>query len=147
MMASSPLIGMVQMIQRIQESMLNITFRVHAKWLRAYSWSFSKKWRAILIVSAFTFISPVSSSMIAPAEGQVAEWFDIHGTVILAMTTSVFILGYGGYISFSPTDNPHSFIIAFGPLFIGPLSEIFGRSHVLQISNLWYLGTCFSLSS
>lgn len=86
------------------------------------NWSFSKKWRAILIVSAFTFISPVSSSMIVPASGQVAERFNIHSTVILAMTTSVFILGY-----------------AFGPLFIGPLSEVFGRSHVLQIANLWYL--------
>jgi hypothetical protein len=93
---------MAQMTQKIQESMLNITFRVRPKWLHECSWSFSKKWRAILIVSAFTFISPVSSSMIAPASGQVAEQFDIHGTVILAMTTSVFVLGYGGYISFSP---------------------------------------------
>ena len=55
-----------------------------------------------MIVSAFTFISPVSSSMIAPASKQVAEQFDIHSTVILAMTTSVFILGYGRYIWFSP---------------------------------------------
>jgi MFS family permease len=33
-------------------------------------------------------------------------------------------------------------IVAFGPLFLGPLSELYGRSHVLQISNLWYLGIC-----
>jgi hypothetical protein len=39
--------------------------------------------------------------MIAPASRQVAEQFDIHSTVILAMTTSVFVLGYGVYISFS----------------------------------------------
>lgn len=26
------------------------------------------------------------------------------------------------------------------PLILGPLSEIYGRSHVLQLSNLWYLG-------
>ena len=31
-------------------------------------------------------------------------------------------------------------LLAFGPLFLGPLSEIFGRSRVLQIANLWYLG-------
>lgn len=30
--------------------------------------------------------------------------------------------------------------IAFGPLFLGPLSEIYGRSRVLQLANLWYLG-------
>ncbi|KAF8479662.1 MFS polyamine transporter [Russula ochroleuca] len=86
------------------------------------NWNFSKKWGATVIVSAFTFISPVSSTMIAPASGQLAEQFGIDSTVVLAMTTSVFVLGY-----------------AFGPLFLGPLSEIYGRSHVLQISNLWYL--------
>jgi hypothetical protein len=47
-------------------------------------------------VSAFTFISPVSSTMIAPASGQLAEQFGIDSTVVLAMTTSVFVLGYGG---------------------------------------------------
>lgn len=31
---------------------------------------------------------------------------------------------------------------ALGPLFLGPLSEIFGRSRVLQLANLWYLGEC-----
>lgn len=43
---------------------------------------------------------------------------------------------------------------AFGPLFLGPLSEIFGRSRVLQIANLWYLGMwrllwffCYTLTS
>src|SRR5260370_4955901 len=99
---SSPLIGMVQVTRKIQESMLDITFRVRFKWLRVCSWSFGKKWRAILIVSAFTFISPVSSSMIAPASGQVAEHFDIHSTVLIAMTVSAFFLGYGGNLSFSP---------------------------------------------
>lgn len=31
--------------------------------------------------------------------------------------------------------------VAFGPLFLGPLSEIYGRSLVLQAANMWYLGT------
>ncbi|KAI0266420.1 MFS polyamine transporter [Gloeopeniophorella convolvens] len=86
------------------------------------NWTFKKKWGATLIVSAFTFISPVSSSMIAPASEKLAERFNIHSTVLIAMTTSVFVLAY-----------------AFGPLFLGPLSELYGRSRVLQISNLWYL--------
>lgn len=29
---------------------------------------------------------------------------------------------------------------ALGPLFLGPLSELYGRSRVLQLANLWYLG-------
>lgn len=54
-----------------------------------------EKWIATLIVSAFTFISPVSSSMIAPASGQLASEFGITNSAVLAMTTSVFVLGYG----------------------------------------------------
>jgi hypothetical protein len=77
-----------------------IPFLIRLNWLLVRSWSFSKKWRATMIVSAFTFISPVSSSMIAPASRQLAERFNIHSTVILAMTTSVFVLGYGGHVSF-----------------------------------------------
>ncbi|KAG1831984.1 MFS polyamine transporter [Suillus subalutaceus] len=86
------------------------------------NWSYRRKWAATIIISSFTFISPVSSSMIAPATGQVASSFGIDNDVILALTTSVFVLAY-----------------AMGPLVLGPLSEIYGRSRVLQLANLWYL--------
>lgn len=61
--------------------------------------------------------------MIAPASGQLAEEFGITNEVIIALTTSVFVLAY-----------------AVGPLFLGPLSEIYGRSRVIQLANMWYLG-------
>ena len=109
-----------------------------------------------MIVSAFTFISPVSSSMIAPASGQLAERFDIHSSVLIAMTTSVFVLAYGGNFH-SHRRQPKlialvffatiTIMIAFGPLFLGPLSEVFGRSRVLQLANLWFLGICSRLST
>jgi hypothetical protein len=116
------------------------------------SWRFRQKWGATVIVSAFTLISPISSSMIAPASEQLAERFEIHSTVLLAMTTSVFILAFGAWLSFSSTTHsacsfPAFAYIAFGPLFLGPLSEVYGRSHVLQISNLWYLRTCVAYLS
>ena len=89
--------------------------------------------------------------MIAPASGQLAERFEIHSTVLLAMTTSIFILAYGACPPFPSTaHNGYSFsafaLIAIGPLFLGPLSEVYGRSHVLQLSNLWYLRTCVCVS-
>lgn len=34
----------------------------------------------------------------------------------------------------------HSIHLAIGPLFIGPLSEVYGRAHVLQLANMFYLG-------
>ena len=63
------------------------------------SWTYKKKWTATAIVSAFTFISPVSSSMIAPASAQLAKDFGITSSVVEAMVTSVFILGYGTLLS------------------------------------------------
>ena len=59
------------------------------------SWPYRRKWAATFVVSSFTFISPVSSSMIAPATAQVAREFGITNNVLIAMTTSVFVLGYG----------------------------------------------------
>ncbi|KAF8836362.1 MFS polyamine transporter [Paxillus ammoniavirescens] len=86
------------------------------------NWSFKRKWAATAIVSSFTFITPVSSSMIAPATDQLAADFGIHSSVVIALSTSIFVLAF-----------------AIGPLFLGPMSEIYGRSRVLQLANLWYL--------
>ena len=38
------------------------------------------------------------------------------------------------------TDISLWYAAAFGPLFLGPLSEIHGRSRVLQVANMWYFG-------
>lgn len=90
------------------------------------NWSFKRKWAATAIVSAFAFNSPVSSSMIAPASHQIASLYGITNSTILTLITSVFVLAF-----------------AFGPLVFGPLSEIYGRSVVLQFANVWYL--CWNL--
>lgn len=47
-----------------------------------------------LVVAAFTFLSPLSSTMIAPASGQIATKFGITNEVIIAMTVSIFVLAY-----------------------------------------------------
>jgi multidrug resistance protein len=86
------------------------------------NWSFKSKWAITAVVSSFTFISPVASSMVAPAAVQVAEDLHITSSVVVALTISVFVLAY-----------------AVGPLFLGPMSEIFGRYRVLQLANLWFL--------
>ena len=102
------------------------------------NWSIRRKWAATLVgknatpptyvranrctVSSFTFISPVSSSMVAPALGTLAKEFNVTNDVVISLMLSVFVLAY-----------------AIGPLFLGPLSEIYGRVIVLQSSNLLYL--------
>lgn len=86
------------------------------------NWSMKRKWAATLIVSAFTLVSPISSSMISPALSAISDEFHITQEVEAQLTLSIFVLAY-----------------AIGPLFLGPLSEIYGRVIVLQLSNLFYL--------
>ena len=79
--------------------------------------------------------------MIAPATNQVAAQFGIHSSVLIALTTSIFVLAFGE-LTFVQRFGSVSDLerVAIGPLFLGPLSEIYGRSRVLQLANLWYLG-------
>ncbi|KAG9793386.1 Efflux pump vrtL [Exophiala dermatitidis] len=86
------------------------------------NWPSKTKWSFTVAVSVFTFISPVSSAMIAPALAKLGE--DLHMTrdIEIELSLSIFILAY-----------------AVGPLFFGPASELWGRVRLLQLSNLWYL--------
>ena len=40
--------------------------------------------------------------MMAPASAQVAKHFGITNSVLVAMATSIFILGYGEYFLYAP---------------------------------------------
>ncbi len=86
------------------------------------NWSMKRKWAATFVVSSFTFISPMSSSMVAPALVAISRDLNITSEVEEAMVLSIFVLAY-----------------AIGPLFLGPLSEVYGRCWVLQLSNMFYL--------
>ncbi|KAK7748967.1 hypothetical protein SLS53_000992 [Cytospora paraplurivora] len=81
-------------------------------------WSFGKKWAAVAVVSMFTFISPVSSTMTAPALNSIGKELDITSEFEKQLSLSIFVLG---------------------PLLLGPLSELYGRVIVLQLANLFYL--------
>ncbi|KAJ8088595.1 hypothetical protein PM082_013838 [Marasmius tenuissimus] len=86
------------------------------------NWTYRQKWVATGLISLYTMLSPMSSSMIAPAASRVKE--DLHATssVFEPLSTSIFILAY-----------------AFGPLFFGPASQIFGRSRLVQGGNVFYI--------
>ncbi|KAI1208055.1 MFS general substrate transporter [Annulohypoxylon truncatum] len=87
------------------------------------NWAFSKKWGAVFIVSIFTFVSPVCSSMVAPGLRTIGAELDIPEAFMQNIVLSIFVLAY-----------------ALGPLVWGPLSELYGRVPVLQLSNLGFLG-------
>ncbi|KIK56610.1 hypothetical protein GYMLUDRAFT_75996 [Collybiopsis luxurians FD-317 M1] len=89
----------------------------------ARNWSPAKKWTAVSIVSLYTFVSPLSSSMLAPALPQLAEQYGVTSPTLTALMLSVFLISF-----------------ALGPLVLAPLSEMYGRTWVL------HLGTAFSLA-
>ena len=60
--------------------------------------------------------------IVAPALSSITVEFGITNEVESQLVLSIFILAY-----------------AIGPLFLGPLSEMYGRVPVIQIANLWYL--------
>ena len=86
------------------------------------NWKLKRKWIATFVVSSFTFISPVASAMVAPALPQMAQDLGVNSEVESQMMLSIFLLAY-----------------AVGPLFLGPLSEVYGRVPVLQLANLIFL--------
>lgn len=79
-----------------------------------------RKWALLAMVSFITLISPLASSMFAPAITYVDEDFNNSNTTLSALVVSIFVLGY-----------------AIGPLFISPLSEIYGRQIVFNVAN-WF---------
>ncbi|KAJ5909052.1 Major facilitator superfamily domain general substrate transporter [Penicillium taxi] len=86
------------------------------------NWPKSVKWKNTCVISLFVFISPVSSSMIAPAMEDLGKALGMHSSFETYMSMAIFILAY-----------------AIGPIAFGPCSELYGRVRLLQISNLWYL--------
>ena len=55
------------------------------------NWSVKRKWAATIVVSSFTFISPVSSSMVAPALSAIAAEFNITNEVESQLVLSIFV--------------------------------------------------------
>ncbi|KAL6237200.1 hypothetical protein BDW75DRAFT_249283 [Aspergillus navahoensis] len=86
------------------------------------NWSYARKWSATLLVSCFTFISPVSSTMVAPALHEIADEFKIQSDIGRYLIMSIFLLAY-----------------ALGPFILAPLSEMYGRVVILQSANMVYL--------
>ncbi|KAH7886796.1 major facilitator superfamily domain-containing protein [Phlebopus sp. FC_14] len=86
------------------------------------NWSQGKKWTTTALVSFYTFVAPLGSSMMAPGLPDLAAKYSITDATLLGLTLSIFLLSF-----------------AIGPLFLGPLSEMYGRRWVLHIANLFFL--------
>ncbi|KAK6386870.1 hypothetical protein LTS17_000134 [Exophiala oligosperma] len=86
------------------------------------NFAWRRKMLLLLLTSAMSFVSPLASSMFAPAAGFMAREFDVKQQTLLAFSVSVYVLGY-----------------AFGPLVLAPMSEICGRRIVLTCTNIFFV--------
>lgn len=86
------------------------------------NWTTRRKWVSLIPVSLFNFLSSVSSATMAPALATISRELHFQSSVLVVLSLSVFMLG-----------------TAAVPLVTAPLSEVFGRSIVLQSCNLFYI--------
>jgi MFS family permease len=84
-------------------------------------WPTSRKWMVTDVLSATGFNRIMVSTIMAPALSTIAKELDMNSTES-AMSLSIYLLA-----------------TAFGPLFMGPLSEIYGREVILHASSVWFL--------
>lgn len=64
-------------------------------------------------------MTPIASSMIAPAESDIDRDLHVTSTFESNLIFSIFLLAF-----------------VIGPLFLAPLSELYGRVIVLQLANI-----------
>jgi hypothetical protein len=86
------------------------------------NWAPRKKWGIIGALAAITLITPLASSFFAPGVPQVLRAFGETSNLIAAFVVSVYILGF-----------------AIGPLIIAPMSELYGRNMLYNISNVLFV--------
>lgn len=91
------------------------------------NWSIRRKWLATITVAMCAFITPVASSIVAPALEDIAAELHVAPGFQTSMLLSIFVLAY-----------------IPGPLFLGPMSEVFGRTRVLQSAYMFFLVFCLA---
>ncbi|KAI0126880.1 major facilitator superfamily domain-containing protein [Xylariales sp. AK1849] len=85
------------------------------------NWTTSRKWAVTDVLSATGFNRIMVSTIMAPALTTIASELQMNA-VESVMALSIYLLA-----------------TALGPLFIGPLSEMYGRQRILHASNVWFL--------
>ena len=88
----------------------------------------SRKWLLVALLSAITLVTPFASSILSPGIASLSLEFGVTDDIVASLTVSIYLLGY-----------------VVGPLFLAPLSEIYGRLPVYHITN--WIFFCKSLSS
>ncbi|TVY81423.1 Efflux pump radE [Lachnellula suecica] len=86
------------------------------------NWSFRRKWSIISVLALLSLLTPVASSMMAPGVPLILEEFQTDSQQVATFVVSAFVLGF-----------------AVGPIFIAPLSELYGRNKIYHTCNTLFV--------
>ena len=86
------------------------------------NWPESRKWIVVTILSLAGLVANLGTLMCVPAVPQILEYFDSTSSLYETSLVSAWEIG-----------------MAIGPLFVAPLSEIFGRAPVYNAANVWFM--------
>ncbi|KAJ5225990.1 major facilitator superfamily domain-containing protein [Penicillium chermesinum] len=87
------------------------------------NWPTWKRITQVVLVTSFLFTANLAATMFAPGAAALAKEFHITNPSITSLTVSIYLAGF-----------------AIGPMFIAPLSEIYGRLVIYHICNVFYIG-------
>ncbi|EGC49113.1 caffeine resistance protein [Histoplasma capsulatum var. duboisii H88] len=90
--------------------------------MNPHNWPRTKKIGIVVVIAMITFLTPLGSSMFAPATAEVMSEFKTSNPELASFVVSVYLLGY-----------------AFGPLIIAPLSELYGRMYLYHVCNILFI--------
>lgn len=105
----------------IPEDPFLVTFVLPSDGENPKDWPLLKKWTVTAVLSTTGFNRIMVSTIMAPALSTIGRELNMSN-IESVMSMSVYLLA-----------------TAFGPLLIGPLSEVYGRKPVLHATNIWFL--------
>lgn len=80
-------------------------------------WSRRRKWTNVFLVAFQATLSPICSTLVAVGSSEVDNEFHVTNSSISALPVALFVVGLG-----------------LGPLYLAPLSEMYGRRIVYIVS-------------
>ncbi|KAK7229792.1 hypothetical protein V2G26_001962 [Clonostachys chloroleuca] len=87
-----------------------------------YNWPSWRKITNSVLISLLTLMTPLASSVFSPAVPELMKEFKSSNQELAAFVVSVYVLGF-----------------AIGPLILAPLSEMYGRYWLYNISNIGFV--------
>ncbi|KAI9148757.1 Efflux pump radE [Paramyrothecium foliicola] len=88
------------------------------------NWSTRTKVFNCTLISISSFLTPLASSVLAPGVPALMAEFESTSSILASLVVSIYVIGF-----------------AAGPLFMAPLSEIYGRSIVYHVCNVGFVAS------